>query len=140
MAVVGNGFRRLNGKALRGAFIALAVDYGLPVFFFQDEEGLAAWLLHLGEREQLLVPRELKKQFAKKTSAPGDAQRLVVESLPLVGPKTALELLKHFRTVRALANAGEKELEEVSGVGGEKAKRIKQVFSAEFEVLGVRIR
>ena len=132
IAIVGFDFERLHANAIQGALIALAVDYKIPAFFFESDEKLADFLYALGKREQLNPLREMKVQFSKKGLSLGQQQRLIVESLPMVGPKGALALLEHFKTIENIVKASEKELREVKGVGRKRAKQIKAVFTATF--------
>ncbi|HIH20936.1 TPA: hypothetical protein HA244_06750 [Candidatus Micrarchaeota archaeon] len=133
IGIVGVDFERLHENAVQGALIALAVDFKIPVFFFPSEGKLADFLFLLGKKEQLNAPRQLKVQFSKKGLSLAQQQRLVVESLPNIGPKNALALLEHFKTVEKLVAASEKELQEVRGVGKERAKQIRAVFSFPFK-------
>ena len=133
IAIVGLDFERLHENAVQGALIALAVDFKIPVFFFSDEVRLGDFLFALGFREQLLKPREMKLQFSKKGLSLEQQQRLIVESLPMIGPKGALSLLGHFKTIEKIINASEKDLRKVKGIGGKRAKQIKAVFSFPFK-------
>jgi Fanconi anemia group M protein len=133
VAIVGFEFERLHENAIRGALIALAVDYKIPIFFFRDEEDLAEFLFVLGKREQLLKPKEMKIQFSKKGSSLEQQQRLIVESLPMIGPKNALALLEHFGSVEKIVLADEKELQRAKGIGRKRAKQIKAVLSLPFK-------
>ncbi|PIO06228.1 hypothetical protein COT29_02055 [Candidatus Micrarchaeota archaeon CG08_land_8_20_14_0_20_59_11] len=132
LALVGGDFQRLNPKALRGAFISLAVDYRIPLFFFDTDAELADFLYALGEREQLRAPQERKVQFEKRCATMADRQRLIVESLPNVGPKGAKALLRHFGSIESAFSADEDELQDVEGIGGKTAKEIREVIEAEY--------
>ena len=132
VAVVGLDFERLHANAIQGALIALAVDFKIPVFFFSDEGKFGDFLFALGKREQLLAPREMKIQFSKKGLSLEQQQRLVVESLPTIGPKNALALLEHFKSIEKMVAATERDLQKVKGIGRKRAKQIKAVFQAAF--------
>ncbi|MDP2717655.1 MAG: ERCC4 domain-containing protein [Candidatus Micrarchaeota archaeon] len=134
LALVGSRFERISPKALRGAFISLAVDYKLPVFFFETDAELADFLAALAEREQLLEKRAHRVQFAKKTDSLSHQQRLVAESLPGLGPKNAESLLRHFKTLQSLANADETALQAADGIGKERAKAIRRVFESGYDL------
>ena len=86
----------------------------------------------LGEREQLRAPKEQKVQFEKRCATMADRQRLIVESLPNVGPKGAKALLRHFGSVESILEADEDELQDVEGIGGKTAKEIREVIGAEY--------
>lgn len=128
IALVGSHFERIQPNALRGAFISLAVDYKLPLFFFDTDADLADFLFALAQKEQTAPDRLHRVQFAKKGDLIADQQRLIAESLPGMGPKTALSLLQHFKTLRAIANADEKALEAVEGIAKNRAASIRKVF------------
>jgi Fanconi anemia group M protein len=132
VCVVGNEFSRLDKRARRGALMALAIDSHIPVFFFESEESLAEFLHQLAWREQFRRPRPEKLQFSKKTLSLAQQMRLVVESLPEIGPATAEALLTHFGSVENAFTAQEEELTEVRGVGRERARLIKQITCGEY--------
>ena len=132
IALIGQQFERVNPKALRGAFISLAVDYKLPMLFFENEEELADFIYAIGEREQLLEPREQKLRFNKRSFSLSDQQQFIVESLPMVGPKNAKALLRHFGSVNAVLNATGKDLQEVEGIGPKRAEEIKKVVATRY--------
>ncbi len=133
IALVGSEFERINPNALRGAFISLAVDYRIPLFFFDFDKELADFLYALGEREQLLEPRAAKLRFGKKPLTLEEQQRFIVESIPLVGPKVALALLQHFKSVTGIVNASVDELQEAEGIGKKRAEEIRRVVSSKYE-------
>ena len=123
----------MNPKALRGAIISLAVDYKLPVLFFDDSKEFAEFVYALGEREQLRELREIRVRFGKKGVSLQEQQRFITESLPGVGPKNARALLEHFKTVQDVFEADVDELEDVEGIGKKKAEEIRRVLSSNYE-------
>jgi len=130
IALVGDCFQRVQPKALRGAFISLAVDYKIPMFFFDTDDELADFLYALGEREQLMPDREARVRFGSKGLTLSEQQRFIVESLPLIGPKVAQALLGHFKSVRAIMDASAEELQEVEGIGAKRANEIRRVLDS----------
>lgn len=132
LAIVGDEFERINPKALRGAFIALTVDYKIPILFFASDEELGGFLYALAEREQLLERKEKKLRFEKRLMPTHEQQLFIVESLPQIGPKNAHNLLTHFGSIENIVNSGEKELTKVKGIGKVRAREIKKVLSASY--------
>ena len=65
----------------------------------------------------------------RRTLTPSQTARSIVESLPMIGPKTAKALLIHFGSVEALLQASEREIAEVHGVGKKRAKMMRAVLS-----------
>lgn len=132
ICVVGEGFERIRPEALRGAFISLAVDYRLPLFFFDSEEELAEFIYALAFKEQLKKKTETALRFMKKKLTLSDQQQFIAESLPMIGPKTAKKLLTHFGSLQSLFTADEKQLRKAEGVGKARAQVIRKVISEKY--------
>ncbi|MEM3555170.1 MAG: ERCC4 domain-containing protein [Candidatus Micrarchaeia archaeon] len=133
MIVEGEEFEeRVNRNALLGALSALILDYGIQVFFTRDLEGTAELIFALARREQLEKEVVVRLKGNKKALTLAEQQRMVVESIPGVGPKLAVALLKKFKTIENIMKASEQELREVEKIGKKKAKLIKRVLSEEF--------
>ena len=135
LVMVGKEFERLEIKAVRGALIALMVDYGLPVYGVRDEDGFADFVYQLAFREQLRPEKELKVRFGKKPLSAAFYQQFIVEGLPLVGPVTAKNLLRHFGSVEKVFTASDKKLMEVDGVGEVRAREIRKIISTTYAAL-----
>lgn len=123
---------RVNRNALLGAISSLILDYGIQVFFTRDLEGTAEMVFALAKREQLGKRVEVRLKGNKKAYSLAQQQQMIVECLPMVGPRLAKALLKKFKTVEKIAKASEQELREVEKIGKKKAKLIKRVLSEEF--------
>ena len=135
--VIGKEFQRLGEKAMRGAVISLIIDFGIPVMFFDNEEELAQFIYHVAEREQLKEHKEMRLRFGKKGFTLAQQQQFIVESLPLIGPMAAKSLLNHFGSVETTMRADEKKLQEVEGIGKEKAKEIRKVVTTKYDERGL---
>ena len=61
-----------------------------------------------------------------------ERQQFLVESLPNVSAVLAKRLLTHFGSIRAIANASEKELQEVEGIGKNIASEIVKVLNTSY--------
>lgn len=135
VVVEGESFEeRVRREALLGALSALLTDFNVSVFFTRDRKRTAELLFAVAKREQLVEKRELRLLGVKRVFTLAQQQQLVLETLPLVGPKLAKQLLAHFGSVQKVANASVKELLEVEKMGEKKAKIIRKVFSSLYEV------
>ena len=81
------------------------------------------------EKKAKVYPLRVKE----KATRPEDYARIVVEGLPNVSGQRAINLLKHFGTVRNIANASVEELAEVEGIGRKIAERIYETFNLKWE-------
>lgn len=124
--------RDINNKAILGALIAISMDFGVSILFSENEMQTAEILYLVAKRNQSGSEKEIALNKKKRMGLP-EQQQFIVESLPLVGPKTAKELLKKFGSVRGVFSAGKKELEEVTNIGRKKAKRIIEVLDAKYK-------
>jgi len=126
--------RAIHPNAIRGALSALAIDFGIPILPTRDEKETAAVLAIVARREQLEQTREVAiRGSARKLTLP-EQQRFVVEGLPGISAVLAKRLLEHFESVERMMGASEKELQEVHGIGTEKAREIRKVLSALYEI------
>ena len=123
---------RVNRNALLGAISSLILDYGVQVFFTTDLEETAEIIFALAKREQLGKKVEVRLKGNKKAYSLAQQQQMIVECLPMIGPKLAKALLKKFKTVENIAKASEQEIREIEKIGKKKAKLIKRVLSEEF--------
>jgi len=125
--------RAIHPNAVRGALASLTVDYRIPIISTRDEKETAELLFTIAKREQKGVKREVPvRGEAKKLTLP-EQQRFVVEGLPGVSAVLAKRLLEHFGTVERIMRSSEKELQEVHGIGREKAKEIRKVLTSRYE-------
>ena len=125
--------RAIHPNAIRGALAALAVDFGVSILPTRDEKETAAILAIIAKREQIDQARAVAIRGEAKGLTLSELQRFIVEGLPGVSAVLAKRLLEHFGTVERVMSASEKELQEVHGIGVEKAKEIRRVLSAGYE-------
>lgn len=121
--------RAIHPNAIRGALAALAVDFGISVLPTRDEKETAAVLTIIARREQTGQVREVAIRGEAKGLTLPEQQRFIVEGLPGVSAVLAERLLAHFGTVERVIAASEEELQQVRGIGKEKAKEIRRVLS-----------
>jgi Fanconi anemia group M protein len=125
--------RRIHPNAIRGALAAIAVEFNIPILPTRDEEETALVLVAIARREQMGEAREVAIRGGPKGLTLPEQQRFVVEGLPGVSAVLAKRLLEHFGTTERVMCASEDELQQVHGIGLEKARKIRQVLKAEYE-------
>jgi len=124
---------RLRRSALLGAISAVMLDFNANIFFTRDEEKTAELLFAIAVREQVTQKKPVRLKGNKRALTLSQQQRMLVETLPNVGPKLARSLLQHFGTPENVFTAGPKALIEVERLGKGKAKRIRNVLSKEYD-------
>ncbi|MEM0360205.1 MAG: ERCC4 domain-containing protein [Candidatus Diapherotrites archaeon] len=122
----------VHKHAIIGALTSIALNYRIPVLFAETERETAEFIYVIAKRLQ----EGKDKEIALRKGRPGltleEQQRYVVESLPLVGPKTAKRLLEQFGSIKGVFNASEKDLEKVEKIGPKKAIRIRKLVEAKY--------
>ncbi len=124
--------RNINKNAIRGLLLSLALDYRIPIIFTANPKDTAKYLLLIARNEQL----NLKKSIALHTKKPRtikEVQEYIVSSLPNIGSTLSIPLLKHFKTIKNLANSDIDELLKIENIGPEKAKTIYDIFNIEYK-------
>ena len=124
--------RGVHPHAIQGMLATIAVSYGIPILQTRNAKETASLLRIIAKREQEEVGREFSWHAGRKPLSLTQQQEYVVSALPGVGPVLAKPLLKHFKSIRNLANASLYELQDVEGIGKVKAADIKRVLDEEY--------
>jgi len=124
--------RNIHRNAIIGMLTSIALTYRVPMLFTDSAKETADYIYVIAKREQLGKSSDVRLRIGRKGLTVGEQQRFLVESLPLVGPKMALALLKKFGSVKGIVNAKSKELQEVENMGQKKAKMIREVLLKEY--------
>jgi ERCC4-type nuclease len=119
---------RISRSALLGAYATIIADFGASLIFTRDKQGTAEIVYQFARHEQVAKKQPMRIYAKKRTFTPSQTARSIVEMLPMVGPKLAKSLLRHFGSVEALAHASERDISEVDGVGKKRAKIIKEIL------------
>jgi len=124
---------RLKHNVINGTMIAIYIDYGIPMLLSDDPTNTAEIIAMIAKREQSGSKREPSLKGTARAYTNNQFQEYMVGNLPGVGPKLAKSLLKHFGSVRAIANADIKELMEVEKIGKIKAQSIHRTLNHLYE-------
>ncbi|MBI2658071.1 DEAD/DEAH box helicase [Candidatus Woesearchaeota archaeon] len=125
--------RNVHHNSILGMMATIAVSYGIPIVQTRNFKETSAFLHIIARREQEETSKDFSLHADRKPASLKEQQEYVVSSLPSIGLSLAKPLLKHFKTVKKVVNASEKELQEVEKIGPLKAKQIKDVVDGEYE-------
>ena len=125
--------RNIHHNAILGMMATIAVSYGIPIIQTKNFKETSALLQIIARREQEETSKEFSLHADRKPSTLKEQQEYFISSLPGINLTLSKPLLKHFRTVKNLVNASEKELQEVEKIGPQKAKQIKDVVEGEYK-------
>jgi ERCC4-type nuclease len=108
-----------------GSMISLVMQYEIRAFFTPDREQTAELIFtyasQLSRRKPGYLPFIVKKP---RISTDTQAQLLILESLPTIGPKLGSRLLERFGTVRRVFVASRSELAVRGGIGKARAQKV----------------
>jgi ERCC4-type nuclease len=118
-----SGMRR---EALQGALITLTLFLGIPLLRSVGPEESAGLMLYAARRFDRIARQTSPRLFkGKRPKGKRKTQMRILQSLPGVGPSTALKLLEQFDSVEAVLAADEQALLSVAGIGAGRAKAIR---------------
>lgn len=120
---------RLKRNVIIGTIVSIYVDYGVPVIFSDGPENTAEILITMAKREQNGKAREPSMKGSTRAYTNEQFQEYIIGNLPGIGMKLAKSLLRHFGSVKAIANASVKELVKVEKIGKKKAELIHKTFN-----------
>jgi Fanconi anemia group M protein len=123
--------RKVHPNSIRGMIAAIISSYKIPLIHTQNPKETAELLAIITKRQfdqgaKPFSPHALKPLTIK------DQQEYVVASFPGIGGILNKPLLEHFGTIKNIINATEKELKDVELIGPIKAKKLKELFEAEY--------
>jgi len=122
--------RNIHPNAIRGAFAAISLDFGIPTIFSSGIEETAALIISIAKREfsEGNLP-QLKGKKRGKTLP--EQQEALVASLPDINLTLARRLLSEFKTPGAVFLAEKSALEKVGGIGKATSATIRKVVFGE---------
>ena len=125
--------RDISPEAIRGALSSIALDYGTPIIWTQDEDDTAETLISLAKREQQQKDRDVQVRGTKSGMTPEETMEFIVSGMPDVNTKIAERLLEEFGSVREIFTASPSELEEIEGIGEKTADKIVDYATRKYE-------
>lgn len=120
---------RLGSNVINGTIISVYIDYGILVIFSKGPEHTAEIIAMIAKREQTGTKRAPSLKGGARAHSESQFQEFMIGNLPGVGPKLAKSLLKHFKSVKKIANASIEDLMEVEKIGEKKAEGIHKIIN-----------
>jgi len=121
-------YREWKIQSILRAIDTLMIDYGIPVLNTPNKNATIEWLAakakSLGKTEE---KRMFRLRVEKKPMTICDRVLYVAESFS--GPALARRLLKEFKTLKRIANATQRELMVIEGIGEKRAEEIYLIFN-----------
>lgn len=103
--------QKIHPNIFRGFILSVATKFKIPIIFTKHPKETAQYISILAnkkEKNEILTPT--KKQFTKQS-----IQINILQTFPKIGQKTAIKLLKEFKTIKNTINASEEKLKTTLG-------------------------
>jgi len=136
MILEGDGLyskRSIHPNAIRGALASVAVDFGMPILFSQDEKETASFINVILKREREERQGEVQIRGEKKVLTLKEQQEYLIVGLPNVNITLAKRLLSKFKSVQGVFKATPEKLEKVQGIGRKKAEEIRNILTLKYK-------
>jgi Fanconi anemia group M protein len=125
--------RRISPAAIHGIIASITVDFGIPVLFTANEEETASYVYAIARREQVERRRSVNPHAQKSSQTLSERQEYLVSAISEVGPVIAKNLLRHFGSVKKIAEASTEDLMQVEKVGPRTAARIREIMDSQYK-------
>lgn len=125
--------RDVDPDAIRGAMASVALDYGMPIVWTENEKDTAEMLESLAKREQEENEKDVSVRGTSVQKSRKERMKFVVAGLPGVNTKIAERLLQEFDSIQKVFTTSEEELKNVEGIGDKKAQNIRKMISQGYE-------
>ncbi len=122
-----------NPLIFYGAVSTIALDFKIPIIPTPSADHTAKLLVSMCSRKETPKGPFLKK--IKKSNNVQKQQLTALSSLPGVGEKLAIRMLKKFGSPLRVFNANLAELTKVEGLGAARAKKIKNMLETQSKYL-----
>lgn len=123
-------FGKINPNAIRGMMLSIMLEFNIPIVLTKNSVDTAEFLILIDKRQERGA-KEISLKAKRKAFNLAQQQQFILEAFPGIGPATAKSLLKKFKTVKAVINAKDKELEKAK-VNKNKISAIKKIINARY--------
>lgn len=126
-----SALKSLEVLGLRGKIAIIGIAKRLEELFYPNDP----YPLYLDKKsETLKIIQQLRNEAHRfgitfhRQKRSNSALKTSIETIPGIGEKTMITLIKHFRSVKRLSKATEEEIAEV--IGASKAKKVFEFYSS----------
>jgi len=117
-------FIGMHPNAVRGFLLSILLKFKVPIIFSKDYKDTAKFINVLARKKT----REVSLNVSKKALNKKERMQFIMESFQGIGPKTAKNLLKKFKSVKNIINAPHEEIKELIGKKAESLKIVDEKY------------
>ncbi len=112
----------ISREAIRGALLSVSLSWQISVNYSANINDTADLIMMIAKQNP--QERNTAYRYGYKPKTLRKQQLYFLQGLPLIGPKLAMELMKHFGSLEQILAASEDELAKIPGIGRQKASKI----------------
>ena len=130
--IEGYSFRKINENALIAAETSLITKFNISLITTKNELETSKMIYWLAKKSQE-HKADLGIKLNKKHLTTKNIQEMIISSFPGVSIILGRRLLKHFKSLKNIFLANEKELSKVNGIGKKLARNIKKIIEEKYK-------
>jgi ERCC4-type nuclease len=125
LLIEGTGMRyHLDSGSLMGLYIRICAGWQIPIIHTRDGEHTAETILRIYRQDAMAPAGPFRPRPRKHRFRLTETSVRVLTMVPGIGPKHAISLATHFKTLSDIFSASPAELQKVPGIGRLKAAAI----------------
>jgi DNA excision repair protein ERCC-4 len=126
LIIEGRGMRfHLDNEPLMALYIRICSGWQIPILHTRDGQHTADVIKRIADQDIRASAGPMRPRPRNPAYAIKEPALRVVTAIPGIGPKRALALITHFRTISAILGAPQSELLKVPGIGRAHAATIR---------------
>jgi ERCC4-type nuclease len=114
----------MRREAIQGALITLSIYFGIPLLRAMHPQETAQLIFLIARQGRAISSGALQRK-GKRPRGKRKTQLYILQGLPNIGAERANALLNQFGDVESVFTAASDELESISGIGTNTAKKIR---------------
>lgn len=121
-------YRQWRIQSVLRVLDTIMLEYNVPVLYTPSLKATVEWII---AKARSLGETRDKKVFRMRTEKKPMSlyEKILYVAEGFAGPTLARKLLRHFKTLKAIANASIAELTKVEGIGEKRAMEIYSIFN-----------
>ncbi len=120
----------IHENAIRGMFLSVAIDFQVPIVFTENEKDTANFLI-LTAKKYEKPNQENSLRQSKTANTIEEQKQFILEGFPGIGPVTARELLREFKSLQGIFNATGKRLDKIKEFDENKIKKFRELLEGQ---------
>jgi len=125
LIIEGRGMRfHLDDEPLMALYIRICAGWQIPILHTRDGQHTAGVVKRIFDQDTRAPAGPMRPRPRNPAYAIKEPALRVVTAIPGIGPKRAVALISHFRTISAILGASQSELLKVPGIGRVQAASI----------------